>query len=75
MNKIEFYIYFQLQNLFEFIYIAFTAIAAYGVVSRSLYKYNQVPFDGKGIFSEVFYRPYWFMYGQVADTNDLDSML
>ncbi|CAM4822172.1 unnamed protein product [Rotaria magnacalcarata] len=64
-----------LPNLFEFLYIAFVAIAAYGVVSRSLFKYNQVSFDGRGIFGEIFYRPYWFLYGQVSDTADLDTLI
>ncbi|CAF3354679.1 unnamed protein product [Rotaria socialis] len=64
-----------LPNLFEFLYIASVAIAAYGVVSRSLFKYNQVAFDGKGIFREIFYRPYWFLYGQVSDTADLETLI
>jgi hypothetical protein len=51
----------------------FIAIAAYGVVSRSLIFYKQVPFTGRGIFSEIFYVPYWFMYGEVSDKDLLDG--
>jgi len=51
----------------------FIAIAAYGVVSRSLILYNQVPFTGRGIFSEIFYEPYWFIYGDVSDKDLLDG--
>lgn len=53
----------------------FIAIAAYGVVSRSLILYKQVPFTGRGIFREVFYEPYWFIYGEVSDKNLLDGYL
>ena len=51
----------------------FIAIAAYGVVSRALILYKQVPFTGRGIFSEIFYEPYWFMYGEVSDKVLLDG--
>jgi len=51
----------------------FIAIAAYGVVSRALILYQQVPFTGRGIFSEIFYEPYWFMYGDVSDKDLLDG--
>jgi hypothetical protein len=50
----------------------FIAIAAYGVVSRALILYQQVPFTGRGIFSEIFYEPYWFIYGTVSDKDLLD---
>jgi len=50
----------------------FIAIAAYGVVSRSLILYNQVPFTGRGIFGKIFYEPYWFIYGDVSDKDLLD---
>jgi hypothetical protein len=50
----------------------FIAIAAYGVVSRALILYQEVPFTGRGIFSEIFYEPYWFMYGTVSDKDLLD---
>ena len=51
----------------------FVAVAAYGVVSRSLILYNQVPFTGRGIFSEILYRPYWFIFGDVSDKQLLDG--
>jgi hypothetical protein len=50
----------------------FIAIAAYGVVSRSLISYRKVPFTGRGILSEIFYEPYWFIYGSVSDKEILD---
>ncbi|CAF1321816.1 unnamed protein product [Rotaria sordida] len=55
-----------LQDLFAFLYIIFVAIAAYGVVSRSLFMYNEVSFDGKGIFGDIFYPTYWFMYDLIT---------
>lgn len=51
----------------------FIAIAAYGVVSRALILYRAVPFTGEGIFSNIFYGPYWFIYGTVSDTDLLDG--
>ena len=51
----------------------FIAIAAYGVVSRALFMYKQVPFTGHGIFENIFYSPYWFIHGQFNDTATLDS--
>ena len=51
----------------------FIAVSAYGVVSRAMIRYNQVPFTGRGILSEIFYGPYWFIYGQVEDKVLLDS--
>ena len=53
----------------------FIAIAAYGVVSRALILYKQVPFTGRGIFTEIFYGPYWFIYGSVSDKDRLDGTL
>jgi hypothetical protein len=51
----------------------FVAIAAYGVVSRSLIFYKQVPFTAHGIFKYIFYDSYWFLYTDVSDKNELDS--
>ena len=51
----------------------FIAISAYGVVSRAMILYKQVPFTGRGIFSEIFYEPYWFIFGDVSDKQLLDS--
>ena len=51
----------------------FIAIAAYGVVSRSLILYRQIPFTGQGIFGQIFYQPYWFIYGEISDKATLDS--
>jgi hypothetical protein len=59
--------------MFAFIYIIFVAMAAYGVVSRSLVLYKQVPFNARGIFENIFYPIYWFMHGDVPDRNLLDS--
>ena len=56
-----------------FVYMIFIAIAAYGVVSRALFMYNQVPFTGQGIFENIFYSPYWFIHGVYNDTATLDS--
>ena len=52
----------------------FIAMAAYGVVSRAMILYKQVPFTGSGIFSHIFYEPYWFMYGEVSDKALLDGV-
>ncbi|UJR29010.1 hypothetical protein I4U23_010228 [Adineta vaga] len=62
-----------LRDLFAFVYMIFIAIAAYGVVSRSLIYYQKVPFTGRGIFSHIFYEPYWFIYGAVSDKDILDN--
>ena len=51
----------------------FIAIAAYGVVSRSLILYKEIQFTGQGIFSNIFYEPYWFIYGEVSDKDLLDG--
>ena len=53
----------------------FIAVAAYGVVSRALILYKQVPFTGRGILGEIFYEPYWFIYGEVSDKNLLDGII
>jgi hypothetical protein len=45
---------------------------AYGVVSRALILYKQVPFTGRGIFTQIFYEPYWFMYEVISDKDLLD---
>lgn len=59
--------------MFAFVYMIFIAVAAYGVVSRAMIQYKQVPFTGRGIFSEIFYGPYWFIYGEVDDKKLLDG--
>jgi hypothetical protein len=51
----------------------FIAIIAYGVVSRALIFYQQVPFTGSGIFGDIIYEPYWFIYGDVSDKDTLDG--
>jgi hypothetical protein len=50
----------------------FIAIAAYGVVSRALILYNEIPFTAQGIFGNIIYIPYWFIYGVVTDLDLLD---
>ncbi|CAF3511447.1 unnamed protein product [Rotaria sp. Silwood1] len=64
-----------LRDLFAFVFMIFIAITAYGVVSRALILYKQVPFTGHGIFSEIFYEPYWFIYGEVSDKYLLDNII
>ncbi|CAF1272549.1 unnamed protein product, partial [Rotaria sordida] len=64
-----------LRDLFAFVYMIFTAIIAYGVVSRALIYYKQVPFTGYGIFSQILYVPYWFIYGVVPDLSILDGII
>ncbi|CAF3987348.1 unnamed protein product, partial [Rotaria sp. Silwood2] len=64
-----------LRDLFAFVYMIFIAIAAYGVVSRALIHYKQVPFTGRGIFSEIFYEPYWFIHGEFSDKDLLDERI
>jgi len=51
----------------------FIAIAAYGIVSRALIFYKQVPFTFPGIFENIFYEPYWFMFGEFKDKQTLDG--
>jgi hypothetical protein len=64
---------FQLKDLAAFVYMIFIAIAAYGVVSRALILYKQIPFTGSNILKEIFYEPYWFIYGDASDKDLLDS--
>jgi len=52
----------------------FIAIAAYGVVSRALIFYKQIPFTVNAIFKAIVYEPYWFMYGTVSDKYLLDGI-
>ncbi|CAF1002638.1 unnamed protein product [Adineta steineri] len=64
-----------LRDLAAFFYMIFIAIAAYGVVSRALILYQQIPFTGSDIFRSIFYEPYWFIYGDVTDKNLLDYII
>ncbi|CAM4808551.1 unnamed protein product [Rotaria magnacalcarata] len=64
-----------LRDLFAFVYLIFTAIAAYGVASRSLILYNQVPFTINDIVNEILYEPYWFIYGEPSDKVLLDNLI
>ncbi|CAF1258158.1 unnamed protein product [Didymodactylos carnosus] len=65
-----------LRDLSAFVYIIFIFIAAYGVVSRAMISYQSVTFDGDGIFSNIFYPPYWFIYGNTQNELDrLDEMI
>ncbi|CAF0929325.1 unnamed protein product [Adineta steineri] len=64
-----------LRDLAAFFYIIFIAIAAYGVVSRALILYRQIPFTGSDILREIFYEPYWFIYGDVSDKDLLDQII
>ncbi len=62
-----------MRDLAAFVYMIFIAIAAYGVVSRALILYKQVPFTSRDIVKQIFYEPYWFIYGQVSDKDLLDG--
>ncbi|CAF1238406.1 unnamed protein product [Adineta steineri] len=64
-----------LRDLAAFFYIILIAIAAYGVVSRALILYRQIPFTGSDIFRSIFYEPYWFIYGDVSDKHLLDEII
>ncbi|CAF3716629.1 unnamed protein product [Adineta steineri] len=64
-----------LRDLAAFFYMIFIAIAAYGVVSRALIFYQQIPFTGSDIFRSIFYEPYWFIYGDVSDKDLLDQII
>ncbi|CAF1102784.1 unnamed protein product [Adineta steineri] len=64
-----------LRDLFAFVYIIFIAIAAYGVVSRSLVFYKQIPFTINDLFKGILYEPYWFIYGDVSDKDLLDEII
>jgi hypothetical protein len=50
----------------------FIAIAAYGVVSRALILYDEIPFTAKDLFKQILYEPYWFIYGDITDKDLLD---
>jgi hypothetical protein len=50
----------------------FIAIAAYGVVSRALILYNEIPFTANDLFKQILYVPYWFIYGDISDKDLLD---
>ncbi|CAF2738067.1 unnamed protein product [Rotaria sp. Silwood2] len=63
-----------LRDLFAFVYMIFIAVTAYGVVSRALLLYKEVPFTGRGIFNQIFYEPYWLIYGEVSDKDLLDNI-
>ncbi|CAF0984122.1 unnamed protein product [Adineta steineri] len=64
-----------LRDLAAFFYMIFIAIAAYGVVSRALILYQQIPFTASDIFRTIFYEPYWFIYGDVSDKDLLDQII
>ncbi len=74
LNKRLFFdsIKFQLRDLGAFIYMIFIAIAAYGVVSRALILYKEIPFTAKDILKQILYEPYWFIYGGISDKDLLD---
>ncbi|CAF3904829.1 unnamed protein product [Rotaria sordida] len=61
---------FMLKNM-----LPMKSIAAYGVVSRALIFYRQVPFTGRGILTEIFYEPYWFIHGEFSDKDLLDERI
>ncbi|CAF1054407.1 unnamed protein product [Adineta steineri] len=54
-------------DLFFFTYIILIAMIAYGVVSRSMYNFNNetFPFDGQSIFQNIAYPTYYLMYGNI----------
>lgn len=63
-----------MRDLVAFMYLIFICIAAYGVVSRALFKYNELQFTAQNISESIFYRPYWFLYSVVDDEKEeLDS--
>ncbi|CAF3454781.1 unnamed protein product [Rotaria sp. Silwood1] len=64
-----------LRDLSGFVYMIFIAIAAYGVVSRAMIFYKQIPFTFNDIVKEIFYEPYWFIYGTIADKDLLDEKI
>ncbi|CAF3880150.1 unnamed protein product [Rotaria sp. Silwood2] len=64
-----------LRDLSGFVYMIFIAVAAYGVVSRAMIFYKQVPFTFQDIVKNIFYEPYWFIYGTVTDKDLLDQKL
>ncbi|CAF3990732.1 unnamed protein product [Rotaria sordida] len=56
-------------DLLFFIYIILIAMIAYGVASRTMYKYNDdtddddLTFDGRSVFRHILYPSYYLMYG------------
>ncbi|CAF1581444.1 unnamed protein product [Rotaria sp. Silwood1] len=52
-----------IRDLASFLYIIFVFITAYGVVSRAMIMHNKVDFNIYGIFSQIFYPPYSFLFG------------
>ncbi|CAF0876559.1 unnamed protein product [Didymodactylos carnosus] len=65
-----------LRDLLGFLWVMFVFVAAYGVVSRAMIKYNQVEFNLLSILGEMFYPAYWFLYSIVDDDkNELDNII
>ncbi|UJR16241.1 hypothetical protein I4U23_003149 [Adineta vaga] len=65
-----------MRDLISIIYLIFVCIAAYGVVSRALFMYNNIEFTAQNVFTSIFYRPYWFLYSIVdEERNDLDGII
>lgn len=62
------------KDLFFFTYIILTAMAAYGVASRSMYSFTTetISFDGRSIFRNIIYPIYYFMYGSFG--NELSAL-
>jgi hypothetical protein len=50
----------------------FIAIAAYGVVSRAMILYDEIPFTVTDLLKQILYEPYWFIYGDITDKDLLD---
>ncbi len=70
------FFFFQLRDLFGFLYVALICIVAYGVASRAMIKRSHVTFTAQSIFENIFYVPYWFLYGDADDEKrTLDSQL
>lgn len=65
-----------MRDLIGFLCLIFVCITAYGVVSRAIFMYDQMRFTALSIFTEVFYRPYWFLYSIIEEeTAALDGSL
>jgi hypothetical protein len=63
-----------MRDLLAFICLIFVCIAAYGVVSRTLYTSDPIEFTADSIFTSIFYRPYWLLYSTADDEkNGLDG--
>ena len=56
-----------MRDLTGIMYVIFVCIVAYGVVSRALVMYSGLDFSATGIFTAVFYQPYWFLFSIVDD--------